>query len=1061
MTTQSSSYRWLTSFLIVTMFLSASLVSSNALAQDSTSLDPTPTNELPEPTPLPTPEGSSELFGLQSSVASTTSSSGCVGDECIFYVSGSTDDAGPNPVFGTCPYATSFSEIYFGKCPSGQGITSGFRFPNVTLSPGTSIAEAYLEFTVDGPYTLSMMVAFYGQAAGNALPFSSSSRPENRTLTQASALWTIPPSDRWELNQTRRSPDLTAIVQEIINHPDWISGNALAIITQNASPGLGNGQHRRVIGIDRPPSTYSGFVPRLVVKLATAREPVILLPGGSGTRLVVSQDFTLSPAIPDGHGGTFDNDGDPYEAGDEVWLNIPEILPYGDDDYFDVLRLEPDGVTPLRPEIEAGDILTDVYGVQDIYGNLLSDLEDAGYRLGVDLFVFPYDWRMNISSNAALLDAVVQNALEQANGIEDESQWTITRVNLVAHSMGGSIAREYVSDAGRAARVHRIIAIGTPQLGFPQMTKNVLFGDPLICPIPYSLQFICPINPAEVKDILQNMTGAFQQLPSRTYWEFYDGSTGKPVAFHEGRDFDGDGRALGALTYDQTKAMLFNLDRDPYLDWDGLGHDINQTVFNTAESFHDALDLSWDSGIPVPEVDLIVGTGLCTLGQIQPTYRISFTLPFIGPIQIGPIVRLHRVNGDDTVPLFSASLYDPDTGIDHRGGANTYYVEGQYSSHATLLSQSPVRELVVNLLTGSKDLPDGISQDPFDASSCSGTDISVESPVELHVTDSAGNHTGLAMLPGIDGPIIEQSIPGSQYDDVEETKSVFLPDEGVYTITLKATGSGNFNLIIRSYADNSVDQTILYLRAPLTLTTTGEVVYGTSATEPPVLRLDHDGDGAFDEEVMATSILGPMEGQDVQAPMVEILNPADGRVYAGATPLTWQVSDNSSGVLNEWGIVDNDAPSRFEVANNAIVAMPAGQHTLTVFAEDRAGNAAMREVTFTIYSFEWLPPLSIADPYVAQAGSTIPVKFKVHDLAGGTVQDASVELRLLDASGNTVAGPFFSASNPNQGVKIQGDGQYHHNLRTTGLASGTYTLQVTFDSAQMGGLVTRTILLQP
>jgi hypothetical protein len=593
------------------------------------------------------------------------------------------------------------------------------------------------------------------------------------------------------------------------------------------------------------------------------------------------------------------------------------------------------------------------------------------------------------------------------------------------------------------------------------MMKNVLFGDPLICSIPYLLQRICPINPAEVKDILQNMTGPFQQLPSRAYWEFYDGSTGKPSAFHEARDFDSDGSALGALTYDQTRAMLFNLDRDPYLDWDGLGLDINQTVFNAAETFHDDLDLSWDSGIPVPEVDMIVGTGKCTLGQIQPTYRISFTLPFIGPIQIDPIVRLNYINGDDTVPLFSASLYDPDAGIDHRGGASTYYVEDDYSSHAFLVSQSPVRELVVNLLTGSEDLPAGIGQDPSEVNSCSGTDISVESPVELHVTDSAGNHTGLAILPGIDGPVIEQSIPGSQYDDVEETKSVFLPDAGVYTITLKATGSGNFNLILRSYADNSIDQTILYLRAPLTLATTGEMVYDTSATEPPVLRLDHDGDGIFDEEVTATSILGPTQSQDVQAPTVEILNPIDGRVYAGAMPIAWQITDDSSGVLNEWGVVDNNLLSRIEVANNSTMALPTGQHTLTVFAEDKVGNASLKESTFVIYSFEWLPPLSIADPYATQAGSTLPVKFKVRDLAGETVQDASVELRLLDASGNTVAGPFFSASNPNQGVKIQGDGQYHHNLRTTGLAPGTYTLQVTFNSAQLGGLVTRTIVIQP
>jgi hypothetical protein len=43
-----------------------------------------------------------------------------------------------------------------------------------------------------------------------------------------------------------------------------------------------------------------------------------------------------------------------------------------------------------------------------------------------------------------------------------------------------------------------------------------------------------------------------------------------------------------------------------------------------------------------------------------------------------------------------------------------------------------------------------------------------------------------------------------------------------------------------------------------------------------------------------------------------------------------------------------------------------GEHTLTVLAEDRANNASRAEVTFTVYPFEWLPPLSTADPYTAK-----------------------------------------------------------------------------------------------
>jgi hypothetical protein len=177
--------------------------------------------------------------------------------------------------------------------------------------------------------------------------------------------------------------------------------------------------------------------------------------------------------------------------------------------------------------------------------------------------------------------------------------------------------------------------------------------------------------------------------------------------------------------------------------------------------------------------------------------------------------------------------------------------------------------------------------------------------------------------------------------------------------------------------------------------------------------------------------------------------------------MAWGVSDDLSGVLNEWGIVDIGTASELTVANGSFVVLSPGQHTLTVFAEDRAGNASQEETTFTVYPFEWLPPLDDFELFTAKAGRTIPVKFEVHDLSGVTVKDTSVELRLLDVAGNTVAGPFVFANNPNQGVAILGNGQYHHNLRTAGLPVGTYILQVTFNSSQLGGRVNKTIQLLP
>lgn len=1072
MKSQRDMFKWLAMAVALAVFLAFALVLPSASAQDEipptpteTAIEPTPfpTEELteippettPQPTEMPTEQGESvQPFSAFASSVPMPPDSDCSDGQCVFWVKARTDDAGLHPA---CVYSTSYNEIYMGECTNRQGIVSGFRFPNVNIPAGTVIQEAYIEFTVDGPYTDAINVAFYGEASGNANPFSTTSRPSNRPLTAASSLWSIPSTDRWELGELRNSSDLTTIVQGIVNRPDWASGNALAIIVKNAGPASGTYRHRRVIGYDRPvwyPGTENAA--RLVIKLST-RKPIILLPGGTGSRLYVSQSFDWSQ--PDGHGGTYTNT---YEADKEIWINPVEIARSRSDDYFDVLRLEKDGVTQSTAanygvNLEARAIVDEVLGT-DVYKNLLSDLQNAGYQPGVDLFVFPYDWRMDIAANATLLDSKVQEALEKANGTTDTSQWTIKQVDLLTHSMGASVARQYISDPAHAARVNRLIAIGPAFLGAPKFTKLVLFGDPLL-PCVYH-ENLCLLDPAEVKDIAQNMPGLFEVAPGRAYWTFYDGSPDNLQVFQEDWDFDGDGQVLSALSYDQLKSMLFGLDRDPDLDWDGAGKDINQTVFNMGEAFHDQLDFSWDSSIPVPEIDIIAGTGQCTIGQIQAGYRISFKPPIGGPVQIGPIVRLKYVNGDNTVPLFSTTLYDPARGIDHRGGANVYYVARKFTDHALLLSKDPVRQLVLNLLAGDDNVPDGIISEADVPKRCKGTIINVESPVELHVTDATDNHTGLATLPETGDPVIEQAIPGSIYDEIEETKSVYLPDDGAYTISLKATDSGSFNLILDLYKSDGTVESIVYLRTPLTTTTTGEMTYDTSSTEPPLLYLDHNEDGIYDETITATSVLGPTDSTDTQPPQIQITSPLQGQVLAGGGLMAWQSSDDISGVLNEWGYIDMDTPNALQVTNGEVMTLPPGSHTLTVLAEDRLGNASQEQVSFTVYPFEWLSPISGSGAYTAKAGSTIPVKFSVCALNGVFIPDESVKLNLLDGTGTIIAGPIIFAQNPTQGVVILGSTQYHHNLRTKGLAAGTYTLQITFNSEQMSGIVELPIILR-
>ncbi|GIK59083.1 MAG: hypothetical protein BroJett015_47460 [Chloroflexota bacterium] len=172
-------------------------------------------------------------------------------------VTQSSDDAGPRGAVPTpCStsdirYATNWNEVYIGHCYDGTSIVSGLRFSNVAIPPGAVITKAQIEFTVDGPYEdFTTNVQFRGELTPHSSTFDNIVRPDNRPLTQATVLWNIPTTDDWYVDQKRYSPNLKNIIQEIVNQPGWLSGNALTIIVQ-PQPGIPPNDHRRVFAIDR------------------------------------------------------------------------------------------------------------------------------------------------------------------------------------------------------------------------------------------------------------------------------------------------------------------------------------------------------------------------------------------------------------------------------------------------------------------------------------------------------------------------------------------------------------------------------------------------------------------------------------------------------------------------------------------------------------------------------------------------------------------------------------------------------------------------------------------
>jgi len=154
-----------------------------------------------------------------------------------------------------------------------------------------------------------------------------------------------------------------------------------------------------------------------------ALEPVILLPGIAGSEIVTTDTIDLS--VDDGHGGTWEHT---YSSGEKVWINPLRIAARGDDDYFDVLKFEADGRTPITTRLRTSNLVKRVAAVLKFYDKWVPFFESQGYELGTTLFEFPYDFRQDITTTAGELDAFVLDALRAASdGEEDPARWEVTR----------------------------------------------------------------------------------------------------------------------------------------------------------------------------------------------------------------------------------------------------------------------------------------------------------------------------------------------------------------------------------------------------------------------------------------------------------------------------------------------------------------------------------------------------------------------------------------------------------------------------------------------------------
>jgi len=402
----------------------------------------------------------------------------------------------------------------------------------------------------------------------------------------------------------------------------------------------------------------------------SGKRPVLIIPGIMGSEL--------------------------YDGNDLIWPSERALISSPSDAFLkEHLALDANGNSINN--ITIGDIVREVniriIGIdfaKDYFVGLITELESIGYLFNDSYFLFPYDWRLDLDQTKDLLRDKIESI---------KSQTGFNQIDVIAHSMGGLLVKDYLHEYGIES-VDKLIFVGTPHLGAPKAAYGLFFGD---IGVPIRL-----LNYESMKAISINSPAVYQLLPNPSYHH---------QALGYFRKTNGD-----ILDYEESKSFL----RD---------HGMNESLIDRSDQFFQK-DLQ-SLGLSGIDVYNISGCKRSTLG----IFHIDNSDNIYG---------ISYLNGDGTVPLIS-SKYELNT------NSNQFYVKD--GKHSELSSMNEVRQLIAHILNNQ---PLTISNIGNDTGFCDlrGKKLTWRSPVEIHIYDVDNNHAGPIIdgfennIPGVEYDII-------------------------------------------------------------------------------------------------------------------------------------------------------------------------------------------------------------------------------------------------------------------------------------------------------------------
>lgn len=254
------------------------------------------------------------IFGLLDSSPPTP-----VNGSITVAISNGNDDVEENTATGVLDKTSTDLELVY----DGKQQAVGLRFQNAKIPQGATIKNAYIQFRTDEVSSSAVSLTIKGDNADNSAIFNGAYNVSLRPATTASVVWT---PAAWavvdEVSAAQRTPDLSAIVQEIVNRGGWTVNNAMSFIV------TGDGSTNKRIA----DSFEDGWAPKLVVEFeyinkapVIASIPATVIPK---TSAINTQVLTVSANDPDGDTLTYSIEGSvPFaiDATGKITLNaVPQ-----------------------------------------------------------------------------------------------------------------------------------------------------------------------------------------------------------------------------------------------------------------------------------------------------------------------------------------------------------------------------------------------------------------------------------------------------------------------------------------------------------------------------------------------------------------------------------------------------------------------------------------------------------------------------------------------------------------------------------------------------------------